>query len=157
VEAGQNSSLGEQKQKMASKRQFCHLYQLIVSVERIFARELEIIVRPRKKRLSDIRSPRRAWALGDLLVNVSALWLPVMEPDLFKAARERGHLFAPGTRNLACSNSIAFPLFGWIVFNHMDTLLSKRRILIIHLSPDRGKKINLIGSRFIKSLVILET
>ena len=142
---------------MATKRQFWHLYQRVVSFERIFARELEIIVRPRKKRLSDVRSLGRAWALADLLMNVSAVRLPVMELGLFKGARERGRLFAAGTMNLACSNSIAFPLFGWIVFSHMDTLLYKRRILIIHLSPDRGKEINLMASRFTKSLVILET
>jgi hypothetical protein len=112
---------------------------------------------PVKKRLSDVRSPQQAWALGGLLVNVSARQSTVMEPGLFKGAQERRRLVAPGTKSLGCSNFIAFPLFGWIVFSHMDTLLYNRRILIIHLSPDRGKEINLMGGRFIKSLGILET
>ncbi len=90
-------------------------------------------------------------------MSVSAVRSPVMEPGLFEGACERGRLATPGTNNLACSKPTVFLLLGWIVFSHMDTLPYKRRILIIHLSSDGGKEINLIGSRFIKSLVVLET
>jgi len=37
----------------------------------------------------------------------------------------------------------------------MDTLALKGWILIIHISPSRGKEINLMDNQFTKSLVIL--